>query len=83
MIPLRISVSFLLISLVIIMPAAATDNIRSDVNGNGLVEMGDLTSINEHLNEAVSEPYPPYDVKMDGTVNVLDNLKNPEETYMY
>lgn len=69
---LRISVSFLLISLVFIAAAAANDNIRSDVNGNGLVEMGDLISINEHLNEAVGEPYPPYDVKMDGNVNVLD-----------
>ena len=69
---LRISGSFLLIILMILVSAAAIDTRRSDVNGNGLVEMDDIEIINQHFNEAVSEPYPAYEVNLDGIVDIGD-----------
>jgi hypothetical protein len=36
------------------------------------VDIGDMVVIGQHFKENVSNPYPGYDVNMDGVVDVLD-----------
>ncbi|MCZ7356862.1 MAG: dockerin type I domain-containing protein, partial [Candidatus Methanoperedens sp.] len=45
---------------------------RYDVNEDGIVDIEDLTIIEQHFNEIVVPPYPRYDVNMDGAVDIAD-----------
>ncbi|MCZ7393972.1 MAG: cohesin domain-containing protein [Candidatus Methanoperedens sp.] len=45
---------------------------RYDVNEDGIVNIEDLTIIEQHFNEIVVAPYPRYDVNMDGVVDIAD-----------
>lgn len=44
----------------------------SDVNGDFVTNILDITLVSQHFGEATTYPYPAYDVNRDGTVDVLD-----------
>lgn len=45
---------------------------RWDVDGNGIVNILDITSVSQKYGTTVSKPYPRYDVNQDGVINILD-----------
>lgn len=60
------------IILLYISAVSAQAALQYDVNGNGVVEDGDLAIIQQHYNEVTGPPYPAYDVKADGLVDIHD-----------
>ncbi|MCX9012746.1 MAG: dockerin type I domain-containing protein [Candidatus Methanoperedens sp.] len=42
-----------------------------DINGDGKINILDMTFIGQHFGQITGKPYPVYDVNRDGAVNIL------------
>lgn len=57
-------------------PPASTPTlqINTDVNTDGKTDIADVTIMAQHFGEKTDIPYPPYDIKQDGEVDIFDIL---------